>query len=155
MFAKNTGFTSGLSLHYEPSAIVDNRFQTCASQLIVGERMLSIDFICAADARPVNIQDMLPADMRFKILTFVGNIADEATAARVRALAEQLAESDCFLQRYAHAGKDSAFDLICISASSKDDVDYTGTHRDFPEESLVVADNTLDFPAVFRSHWAK
>ncbi|EIW58484.1 uncharacterized protein TRAVEDRAFT_47634 [Trametes versicolor FP-101664 SS1] len=137
MFAKNAGFTSGLTLHYEPSVIVDNRFQACAPHLIVGKRMLPIDFICAADARPVNIHDMLLADMRFKILTFVGNFADETGAAKVRALAEQLTAPDCFLQRYAHTGTNSAFDLICISASRKEQVDYT------------------DFPAVFRSHWSK
>lgn len=129
MFAKNAGFTSGLTLHYEPSVIVDNRFQACAPHLIVGERMLPIDFICAADARPVNIHDMLLADMRFKILTFVGNFADEIGAAKVRALAEQLTAPDCFLQRYAHTGTNSAFDLICISASRKEQVDYTGTYR--------------------------
>ncbi|KAI0352095.1 hypothetical protein OH77DRAFT_1561952 [Trametes cingulata] len=137
MFAKNTRFTSGLGLRYEPSGIVDNRLQKCAPKLVVGERFLALDLICAADARPVNIHDMLPADMRFKAIVFVGNITDEAVAARVRTLAGELEAPVNFLRRYGHRGTREAIDLICVSASSKDAVNYT------------------DFPSTLRHHWSK
>ncbi|KAI0628051.1 FAD binding domain-containing protein [Trametes polyzona] len=137
MFMQSTGFTSGLSLRYERSSLVDDRFQACAPQLIVGERMLPHVFVCAADGSPVNIHDMLPADMRFKILVFVGDITDEVSAADIRALAEQLQVPDGFMQRFNRGGNDEMYDLICISATSKTAVDYT------------------DFPTAFRSHWSK
>ena len=47
-------------------------------------------FLSAADARPVNIHDKLPADTRFKILVFVGDITDEVAAGRIRGVAEMV-----------------------------------------------------------------
>ncbi|KAI0675874.1 FAD binding domain-containing protein [Trametes maxima] len=135
MFRRNDGFMSGLGLRYEQSAIVKGDYQESASKLTVGEHMVPHIFLCAADARPVNIHDMLPADMRFKVLIFVGDMADGPTAEGVCDLADRLAAPKSFLRRYGHGGR--VFDVLCISASSKDAVDYT------------------DFPPVLRSHWSK
>ncbi|CDO68389.1 hypothetical protein BN946_scf184815.g36 [Trametes cinnabarina] len=121
MFRRNGQFTSGIGVR----------------NLIVGERMLPHVFICASDARPVNIHDMLPADTRFKVLVFVGDIVDEEVAERVGRLGEELAAPDSFLNRYGHGGSSRVFDVICISASSKQDVDWT------------------DFPKVLSRHWSK
>ena len=33
-------------------------------------------FVRAADIRPVKIQDLLPADVQFKVLFFVGNLME-------------------------------------------------------------------------------
>ena len=38
--------------------------------------------IRAADARPFELQDLLPADTRFKVLIFAGDFADAVKAAR-------------------------------------------------------------------------
>ena len=65
------GFTSGIGVHYGSSVITNTEYQQLASSLIIGERMLPHVFIRAADARPFNIQDMLPADTRFKLLVFI------------------------------------------------------------------------------------
>ncbi|KAI0642306.1 FAD binding domain-containing protein [Trametes meyenii] len=135
VFRENDGFMSGLGLRYQQSAIAVDDFQESASKLTVGKHMVPHIFLCAADARPVNIHDMLPADMRFKVLVFVGNMADKPTAADVRDLADKLAAPESFLRRYGHGGQ--IFDVLCVSASSKDAVDYT------------------DFPPVLRSHWSK
>ncbi|KAL1941310.1 hypothetical protein VTO73DRAFT_7522 [Trametes versicolor] len=137
MFRKNDEFMSGLGLRYEPSVIVADEWQASASKLTVGQRMVPHVFICAADARPVNIQDRLPADARFKVLVFVGDITDKDTAERVRTLADSLVAPAHFLKRYGHGGDGTVFDVLCISASSKDAVDFT------------------DFPQVLRSHWSK
>ncbi|KAI0773242.1 FAD binding domain-containing protein [Trametes elegans] len=133
MFEKNADFMSGLTLRYEPSSIVNNQFQACAPQIVVGERIPPHVFICAADARPVNIHDMLPADTRFKIVFFVGDITDASIAELVQDLAGRLDKPGSFLQRH----DSRAFDVLCVSASSQHAVDYT------------------DFPEVFRSHWSK
>ncbi|KAI0664328.1 FAD binding domain-containing protein [Cubamyces menziesii] len=137
MFRRNGQFTSGIGIRYAPSSIVQNAYQACAANLIVGERMLPHDFICASNARPLNIHDMLPSDMRFKVLAFVGDIKVETAAARIRQLSEQLEAPESFLQRFGHGDSSAVFDVICVSSSSKKDVDWT------------------DFPKVLRSHWSK
>ncbi|KAI0333895.1 hypothetical protein GY45DRAFT_1271162 [Cubamyces sp. BRFM 1775] len=137
MFERNADFMSGVALRYEPSPIVDDQYQACASRLVVGAYAPPHVFIRAADASPVNFQDMLPADMRFKIVAFVGDVKDAKSAERIQSLAERLDGPDGFLKRYGHGGWASVFDLICISASDKENVEYT------------------DFPKVFRKHWSK
>ncbi|KAI0628053.1 FAD binding domain-containing protein [Trametes polyzona] len=137
MFRKNDEFMSGIGLQYAPSTIVVDQWQACATKLIVGQRMVPHIFLSAADARPVNIHDKLPADTRFKILVFVGDITDEVATGRIRGVAEKLSAPESFLQRYGHGGGDTVFDVLCISASNKDAVDYT------------------DFPQTLRRHWSK
>ncbi|KAJ3002531.1 hypothetical protein NUW54_g5798 [Trametes sanguinea] len=137
MFRRNGQFTSGIGVRYDPSAIVHNAYQAAATNLIIGERMVPHVFICASDARPVNIHDMLPADTRFKVLVFVGDITDEEVAARVHSLGEKLSAPDSFLCRFGHGGISAVFDVICISASNKQNVDWT------------------DFPRVLNHHWSK
>ena len=72
---------------------------------------------------------MLPSDMRFKVLAFVGDIKVETAAARIRQLSEQLEAPESFLQRFGHGDSSAVFDVICVSSSSKEDVDWTGKHR--------------------------
>jgi phenol 2-monooxygenase len=138
-FQASGGFSSGIGVHYTPSAIVDTVHQGSAPNIIIGERMLPQIFVRAADARPVDIQDMLPADTRFKLLLFVGLLTPEKLTS-VRRLAEEMQLPTSFLQKYGYPteGKaQSMFDIIPITAGQKDDVNF------------------LDLPLVFRSHWSK
>ncbi|KAH7919888.1 hypothetical protein BV22DRAFT_840363 [Leucogyrophana mollusca] len=131
------GFTSGIGVHYTPSAVVNVTHQPCAPNLIIGQRMLPQIFVRAADARPYEIQDLLPADTRFKLLLFVG-LTTESQLAKISALAEELEKQDSFLQKYARDGNvSSVFDILTITAGKKDDVNF------------------LDLPALFRPHWSK
>ncbi|KAH9893375.1 FAD binding domain-containing protein [Cubamyces lactineus] len=130
-------FTSGIGVHYEPSAITHNQHQALASKLIIGERVVPHVFIRAADARPYNIQDLLPSDTRFKLLVFAGAIADAAQAARVRALADALDRRESFYRRFAHGDPSKVFDVLSISSAGKQDVNYT------------------DLPPLLRQHWSK
>ena len=91
VFRTSGGFTSGIGVHYTPSAIVDPRHQKCAEKLIIGQRMHPQIFVRAADIRPVEIQDLLPADVRFKVLFFVGNLTETRTA-ELNLLAEKLSK---------------------------------------------------------------
>ena len=126
MLATSNGFMSGIGIRYEPSAIVDARHQSCASKLVVGERMIPHDFISAASAIPVNIHDMLPSDMRFKVLVFAGDISMETTMIRLRAMAERMDAQDGFLKRYGQGAHEDLFDVLCICATEKDAMDFTG-----------------------------
>ncbi|KAI0794575.1 FAD binding domain-containing protein [Fomes fomentarius] len=130
-------FTSGIGVHYEPSAISASQNQSVASKLIVGERLIPHVFIRAADARPYNIQDVLPSDTRWKVLIFAGNTADPTQAARVRALAEELENPEAFLKRFGRDEHATVFDALSISSAKKQDVNYT------------------DLPPFLRPHWSK
>ncbi|KZT07230.1 uncharacterized protein LAESUDRAFT_120001 [Laetiporus sulphureus 93-53] len=130
-------FMSGIGVHYLPSAVVHTQHQAYASNLIIGERMVPHVFVRAADARPYEIQDLLPADTRFKILVFTGDIRDKLQPDRVTKLAADMEQPNAFLKRFSKGGIDSVFDILCINAGKKGSLNYT------------------DFPALLRPHWSK
>ncbi|KIJ11904.1 hypothetical protein PAXINDRAFT_171529 [Paxillus involutus ATCC 200175] len=131
------GFITGLDVQYAPSALVNVKHQGCASNLVIGQRMLPQIFVRAADALPVQIQDMLPADVRFKVLVFMGILTDTQIA-NVNSLAAQLRKPSSFLQKYAaHGDVSSVFDIITIVAGRKEEASF------------------LDVPLLFRPHWSK
>ncbi|KAF8126082.1 FAD binding domain-containing protein [Boletus edulis] len=131
------GFTSGIGVHYSPSAIVDPKHQQCAENLIIGQRMVPQIFVRAADCRPIEIQDLLPADIRFKLLFFVGHLT-ETRVTELNALAEELRNPSSFFVKYSPDGNVSTvFDVITIAAGDKGDTNY-----------LLV-------PAFFRPHWTR
>ncbi|KAL7280442.1 hypothetical protein ACG7TL_005372 [Trametes sanguinea] len=135
MTLKFNSFVTGIGIRYFPSAIVNPQYQGLASKLIVGERVIPQTFVCAADGRPVEIQDMLPADSRFKILVFGGDIAvtGDLNAFKEALIAMNLSAS--FIERFGHDG--AVFDVLCFSSGKQQDVGYA------------------DFPMFYRSHWTK
>ncbi|KAF8835700.1 hypothetical protein BDN67DRAFT_975014 [Paxillus ammoniavirescens] len=131
------GFITGLDVQYAPSTLVNAKHQGYASNLVIGQRMLPQSFVRAADALPVQIQDMLPADVRFKVLIFTGILTDTQIA-NVNSLAAQLSKPSSFLRKYAaHGDVSSVFDIITIVAGRKEETNF-----------LVV-------PLLFRPHWSK
>ncbi|RPD52967.1 hypothetical protein L226DRAFT_511090 [Lentinus tigrinus ALCF2SS1-7] len=136
-FQTFSGFSSGVGVRYEPSAIVDKKHQSCATKLVIGERMIPHVFVQAADIRAVNIHDAMPSDTRFKVLVFVGNVTVAATLARVRALADKLDAPGSFLHKYGQGDYHKVFDILCVCAASKDEVDF------------------IDVPQMLRPHWSK
>lgn len=137
-FQTGGGFTSGIGVHYMPSTITNDMHQQYAPHLIIGERMPSQIFVRAADARPYDIQDMLPSDTRFKLLFFVGYLTDERVKA-LDALSEEMRDPSCFLQKYGYPSKGIAkgmFDIVTIMSGDKEDVEFTRV------------------PALLRPHWS-
>ncbi|PCH36394.1 hypothetical protein WOLCODRAFT_82152 [Wolfiporia cocos MD-104 SS10] len=130
-------FTSGIGVHYQPSAIVNPKHQSFASNLIIGQRMLPHIFIRAADSRPVEIQDLLPSDTRYKVLVFTGDTTDKSQLQVVKALADEMDKPESFLKRFAHGNPDAVFNILSISSAKKMRSNYT------------------DIPPLFRSHWSK
>lgn len=97
--------------------------------------MLPHVFLTAADARPFEIQDLLPADTRFKVLVFVGDSSNAEQRAKLDKLA---AEMKGVLDPFVPEGDvTKVFDIMSISTAKKEKVFYT------------------DVPALFRSHWTK
>jgi hypothetical protein len=90
------GFTSGIGIHYPPSAITRVTVSDddgTAGRLIPGRRVPPQTVLRAADARTYEMQDLLPADARFKLLVFAGDTAHAAQRARVGALAPGIARA--------------------------------------------------------------
>ena len=69
--------------------------------LIVGERVPPQIFLNASNAGPVEIQDLLPADTRFKFLIFGGDVGGR----QVRVFAVAPGEHDALRCGMAEAGK--------------------------------------------------
>jgi len=131
-------FTSGISIHYAESAIVDAKNQYLAKNLIIGKRILPQILVRAADARPYELQDLLPADMRFKILIFAGDTTQVAQRIKVEKLAQEMSRPESFLQKYTPGEEwNKVFDILAISSGKKEHVNYT------------------ELPKLFRSHWSK
>jgi phenol 2-monooxygenase len=130
---------SGIHVHYASSAITNELHQHLAPHLIIGERMPPQIFVGAADARPYEIQDMLPSNTRFKLLLFVGYLTKE----RVReldALSGEMQDPACFLQKYGYSAEGTAqsmFSIITIMSGDKEDVEFTR------------------LPTLLRPHWSK
>lgn len=128
-------FTSGIGIHYAPSSIVNTAHQAHVANLVIGQRMLPHVFVRTADARPYEIQDLLPADTRFKVLVFAGDTSDADQLARVRRLAEDIEGG--FYRRFGGSDPVKIFDVLSICSAAKEKVNYT------------------DLPPVFRTHWSK
>lgn len=93
----------------------------------------------AADGRPFELQDLLPADTRFKVLLFAGDTTRDAQRARLRALAAAMDAAGGFFNRHtpARGARADVFDILAISSGKKEVVNFT------------------DLPPLFRPHWSK
>ena len=120
------GFISGIGVRYEPSTITHDQHQSCAANLVVGERMIPHTFVHAADVRPVNIQDKLLSDSRFKVLVFAGDYTKASTMDRLNALERGMNAPDSFLRRFGQGDYQKVFDILCVCAAKKEEADYMG-----------------------------
>ena len=101
--------------------------------------MLPQIFLHAADARPRDIHDILPADTRFKLLFFVGLLTEERVA-ELNVLCDKLRAPSCFLQKYGHLAEgttENMFSIITIMSGKKEDVEFSRV------------------PTLLRPHWSR
>jgi len=134
---ENNSFVMGFSTQYSSSMIVDPKCQKYAENLVIGQRMPPQIFVRAADIHPMHIQDLLPADVRFKILFFVGNLTPNRIT-ELHSLTEELSKPSSFLRKYSTDGQVSTeFDIVTIIAGKKGDVNF------------------FTVPTLLRSHWTK
>ena len=90
-----------------------------------------------ADRRAIDIQDVCPADTRFKVLVFTGDLRDPAQRARVEKFAAELGRKDGFFRAIGETKAESIYDVLSILKGKKEE----GSHFDVPE--------------ILRSHWSK
>ena len=85
-------------------------------------------FVRAGDSHPFNTQDLLPADTRFKILLFGGDISRSEDAARLQKLADALEKPGSFVKRYGRGedGKWAVFDVLTFSSGKEERIRHLG-----------------------------
>jgi hypothetical protein len=117
---------------------VDAKHQSFAKDLIIGQRLPPQILVRAADARPIELQDVVPADTRFKVLVFTGDSTDASQRTKVDKLAEAMCQPENFLKKYTPGEEwNKLYDVLAISSGKKEHVNY------------------LEMPAILRSHWSK
>lgn len=83
------------------------------------------------------MQDLLPADTRFKVLVFAGDTSQTGQMQRVKACAEQLRCPDAFFKRFGGDDATKVFSLLVITSVSIFAVDFSALIR------------------VFQTHWSQ
>ena len=103
--------------------------------LPIGERFPPRSLIRAADARPTDIQDLLPADGRFKVVILLGK-GYHSQPPLLEKIAKELEHT---LSEFVGQGNgvDERFDIVTVAEMSRRDA------------------NVPSFPALLRSHWSK
>lgn len=137
MFQTFGGFTSGIGICYKDSLITNTQHQSHAKNLVIGQRVLPQVFLRAADCRPFEIQDLLPADARFKIILFIGDTSDSRQLGIIDDLANEL---DGVLGKLAPSGQIfTMFDILAVCSDTK--------------TSIRLGYKKL--PLFLRSHWSR
>jgi Phenol hydroxylase, C-terminal dimerisation domain len=145
---------SGIGIRYRPSVITNAQYQSHAKSLIVGERIIPQMIVRVADGRPYQLQDLLPADARFKVLIFTGDASDERQLVTLRKLAVDLEQ---ILVKYARNGNfKELFEtltiryVICRTAFSFVLVDRIGS-----VSSSITGKHDTSLPEGLQLHWSK
>ncbi|KAL1692724.1 FAD binding domain-containing protein [Schizophyllum commune] len=133
MYKSSSSFTSGISITYAPSMITRTSHGECASSITVGARFPPHVFVRAADAMPVNIHDLLPANGRFKVIIFAGDYARPTFATDLQQLAEGLT---ALVAKYGRITASESLDIVTVLAGKQD-----------PGCILLL-------PSVLRPHWS-
>ncbi|KAI1115051.1 FAD binding domain-containing protein [Nemania sp. NC0429] len=125
LFVEAGRYTAGLATRYEPSAITAAATAAqaaLAGKLTVGMRFPSARVVRVGDARPVWLTRALPADSRWHLLVFGGDVRDGDAAKRLQKLASELEE---LVQAFTPSGADpdSVFNIILVLSSKRADVE--------------------------------
>ncbi|KAF8902403.1 FAD binding domain-containing protein [Gymnopilus junonius] len=128
------GFSSGIGICYSESLITNQRYQATAKNLTIGQRLPPQIFLRAADSRPIEIQNLILSDAKFKLLVFTGNSSDPSQLQRIRKMSQEL---NNVLSKLSAERISSFFEIIPISSATKTVVRYN------------------DLPTFLWSHWSK
>jgi len=107
-FVNNLPFTCGLTIRYEPGALVgDATFQPLATGFDIGKRFHSAPVIRLADAKPMQLGHTIDADARFRLFVFAPAGDDGTTGGAVAALCDWLEHDPASpVRRHTAAGED-------------------------------------------------
>lgn len=105
---------TGIGVQYSPSRIVDAKYQSFANNIVVGQRMPPQILVRLADFSACELRDLLPADIRFKILVFTGDTADPKQLSRIERLATAMSQPNSFFKQFT-----AAVDVITVASGGK------------------------------------
>jgi phenol 2-monooxygenase len=130
-FVQHGRYTAGTATRYRPSLLTaGNGAQDLASGFTIGMRFHSAPVIRLADARPMQLGEVLQADGRWRLILFADPSSGGEPGPRVTALMRSLAEDPHSpLRRHTPAGQDpdSVIDLRAV---------FQESHRDLRPETL-------------------
>ncbi|KAK5631869.1 hypothetical protein RRF57_007583 [Xylaria bambusicola] len=124
LFVKAGRYTAGLAIQYGDSMITATATSqsSLASNLMVGMRFPSAQVVRVADAKPMWLTRALPADSRWHIVVFGGDIQDEDTAKRLHKLGLDLED---LIRTFTppESDRDSVFNIILVLSSRRSNVE--------------------------------
>ena len=127
-FRKSGNYMAGVAIQYQPSIItlsIDNCKPELAGGYPIGKRFHSELVLRCADARKVHLGHAMPADGRFRILVFGGDIGSEAYKSAI-SLCEWLgADTESPLRKFTPPANDvdSVIDVKAIFRGSHADIE--------------------------------
>ena len=104
-----------------------------ASKIKLGARIPSYKVLNQAEARPIQLADLLPSDGRWRLLVFAGDIKDKVQSERISGLGQALAAPNSCLRRYTPSDKaiDSVIEVLTIHSSSRAETNLFDIHDIF------------------------
>ena len=119
-FVQHGRYTAGVMTRYAPSALTGaGAHQALAKGFVVGTRFHSAPVLRLADAKALELGEVLKADGRFRLIAFAGRGDPSAPSSKLRALCEFLARAEASpLRRHTPKGADadSVIDLRAVFA---------------------------------------
>lgn len=128
-FIANGEFTAGLTIHYEPSAVIGpDTWQGLARGFDIGTRFHSAPVIRLADAKPMQIGHTIEADARWRLFAFAGTGDRGQPRGALDALCEFLERSETSpLRRHTRANEDidAVIEVLAIFQQGFRDLEYS------------------------------
>jgi phenol 2-monooxygenase len=128
-FIANGEFTAGLTICYEPSTLIGaDAWQPLATGLPIGMRFHSAPVIRLADAKPMQLGDVIEADGRWRIFAFADAADHGQAGGPIHTLCDYLGTSQQSpLLRHTYAGEDidAVIDLRAIFQQGFRDLEIT------------------------------
>ncbi|KFY78691.1 hypothetical protein V499_02184 [Pseudogymnoascus sp. VKM F-103] len=108
LFVKAGKYTAGLTAKYDDSPITRSEWscQRLATNLVVGMRFPSAQVVRLCDSKAMHLATALPADGRWRIVIFAGDIQNEYASTRLKKLSDFLSSADGPVQQFTPASLD-------------------------------------------------
>ncbi|KAI0022097.1 FAD binding domain-containing protein [Xylariomycetidae sp. FL0641] len=122
-FVKAGRYTAGQALQYDDSIITSARGSNgaVATNLTVGMRFPSAQVLRLCDSRALQLVRALPADSRWHVVVFAGDICEAAARSRLEAISKDLEHAVRHFTP-ARADLDARINLVLVLASKRGDV---------------------------------
>ncbi|KAH6653280.1 FAD binding domain-containing protein [Truncatella angustata] len=131
-FVEAGRYTAGQATHYNDSMIVSSASsdQPLAKNLPVGERFPSAQVVRFCDARAMQFIRALPADSRWHIIVFAGDMSNKSASEGLKKVASDL---EHLVRRFTPPGADddSVFNIILVLSGKRTDVEQEQIPRVF------------------------